>query len=143
MENTRSLQWAAVYIGLSTVAGLIGLAFVGAGVVISGRSASWLFGLAVASPRRLVLTVPSSVALIVLGVIVWKLGSTAAFYKTLVTAVEYETAGTLDTETIKSEILSVMDDRLSDMHYDIEQTRQVVNRMGSEEAAAEFEFNGD
>ena len=140
MENSRALKWAASYVALSTVALVIGLALVGVGVALAGMSLSRLVIVAQRSPLLLVRGAAPTVLLVLLGIAVWRVGAAFALFKTLGTAVEEQTAGTFDTEAVKSDILSVLDDRLSEMHQDLDQTRRVVNRLGADEAASEFDF---
>lgn len=139
MENVEALKWAAIYMGLWIVAGIVGAGIAAIGVAIGGLAT---FGAYNFTPLalRYALYPRGGAALIVLGLLVWKFGSVALFFKTVTTAQAEESAKRFDTEAIKSDILSVLDDRLSDMHNEITQTRQQVDRMGQEDAASGFEF---
>jgi len=136
MQLTEALRWTIYYRGIALVSFLIGAALAAVGVwygfvdiVLSqlpgtaGNATVDVTGLAVGT------------ALILLGFVVWQIGKTAAFYMTLTEATENQMADRLDTQTVKSEILEVLDDRLSDIHTDVETTRQQVDRLGIEDHA--------
>ena len=142
MEKTQALKWAGVYLATWIAATVVGGAIAAAGVALGGLApvglgayepASLQFG--VAYPR-------AGLAVLVLGVLAWKFGTALALIRTLTLSIESETAAQLNTETLKSDILSVLDDRLADMHQEVEETRRLVDRLGREEAASEFEFQG-
>ena len=143
MENSRALKWAAIYVALSTVALLLGLILIGVGIALAGTSGTRLMVMAQRNPTLLLRSAAPTVLLVLIGLGVWRIGTAFALVKTLGTAIEEETAAAFDTESLKSDILSVLDDRLSEMHQDLGQTRRVVNRLGSEEAASEFDFGED
>lgn len=82
-------------------------------------------------------------ALGAVGVVVWQLLGAVAFYKSLVEAVDAALADRFDPEVVKSDILSVLDERLADMKQDTQRTRRLVERLGSEDAADEFDFPED
>ncbi len=136
MQLTEALRWTVYYRGIALVSFLIGAALAAVGVwygfvdiVLSqlpgtaGNATADVTGLAVGT------------ALILLGFVVWQIGKTAAFYMTLTEATENEMADRFDTQTVKSEILEVLDDRLSDIHADVETTRQQIDRLGIEDHA--------
>jgi len=78
--------------------------------------------------------------LVLLGLLVWKAIGAVLLYRTLSTAFAAETEERLNTEAMKSDILSVLDERLADMKQDTQRTRRVIERAGSEDAADHFEF---
>lgn len=139
MENVEALKWAAIYLGLWLVAGIVGVGIAAIGVAVGGLAT---FGVYYLTPLalRYALYPRAGAAVIVLGLLLWKFGTTAVFFKAVTEANADESAKRFNTEAIKSDILSVLDDRLSDMHHEITQTRQQVDRMGSDGAASEFEF---
>ncbi|MDX1747618.1 MAG: hypothetical protein R3324_16915 [Halobacteriales archaeon] len=140
MDTKRALKWAAAEVALSTVALLVGLVLIGAGIALSGTSATQLAVMARRTPILFLRVAGPTLILVLLGLAVWRIGVAYALFWTLGTAIEEETVETFDTEAVKSDILSVLDDRLSEMHQDLDQTRRVVNRLGADEAASEFEF---
>ena len=92
-------------------------------------------------PPTVVLRIAApGLALVLLGLLGWKAATAVLHYRTLSAAFAVETAERLNTEAMKSDILSVMDERLADMKQDTLQTRRVVERVGSEEAADAFDF---
>jgi len=143
METTSSLRWALYYRILTLASFLVGVGIAAVGLWVGLYDfVAHVAGLsdayastddALAASRPLIGT-----ALVVLGGVIWQVGKTAAFYKTLTEATESQVADQFDTETVKSEILSVMDDRLSDLHADVEATRRQVDRLGQEEHAEAF-----
>lgn len=148
MQLTTSLRWALYYRGLALLSFLVGAAVAAAGVwiglydvlvaLVDVAAGGGDLGDAMASSRPIV-----GGALIVLGFAVWQVGKTAAFYKTLTEATESEMADRFDTQTVKSEILSALDDQLSDLHADVETTRRQVSRMSRDEHADELTIDDE
>ena len=79
-------------------------------------------------------------ALAFVGVLLWKVTGAVVRYRTLTATTAAETAAQLNTEAMKSDILSVLDERLADMKQDTQRTRRLAERLGSEDAADEFDF---
>jgi len=143
MRTSKALKWAGVYLGLWLVATAVAGGVVVAGLALDGLSA---VGLGAATPEALEGGTASptvGLALIVAGGLVWQFGTALAGFRTAVTAIEAETARHFDAETMKSDILTVIDDRLADMHQDVSQTRRMVNRMSRENAADQLDFEFD
>lgn len=145
MENTQALKWAGVYFGLWLLATVLGLAVVAlgmalGGVAVAGRGAYFAF---TPSALQLYYIPRGGAVVIVLGLLLWKFGSAAAFIKATTTAFETQTERRLNTEALKSDILSVIDDRLSDVQGEVNQVRQVVDRLNRDDAASDFEFGDD
>lgn len=139
MENAKALRWAAVYLGLWVLAGVVGLAIAGVGLWIGALSGTGLSSYAPVAPTGPRYPVAGRV-LAVLGLLVWKFGSAAGFLETVTDAFGAETERQLDTEGVKSEVLRVLDDRLSEMHREVTRTRRLVDRLGRDDDAPEFEF---
>lgn len=142
MSDADATKAAALYAVAWTVSAAIGAAIVGLG------AARWLlpaYGryLGGAPPAVVLRVAGPGIVLVLLGLFLWKLGGTIARYRTLGPTVAADTAERLDTEAMKSDILSVIDERLADMKQDTQRTRRVVERESSEEAADEFEFPGN
>lgn len=140
MDAKRTLRWAGYYFVLSTTAALVGFAIVGIGVALGLTTAYGMYTDGAATGAILRTAAPGLVVAL-LGVVVWRVGTAAAFYKTLTGAVDDELGQRFDSERVKSEILSVLDERLSDMQFEIEQTRRKIDDANREEAASDFEFN--
>lgn len=136
MKLTEALRWTIYYRGIALFSFLLGIGLAGAGIwfgfvdlvlnQVPGQSGSGSIEM-----TNIVL----GSLLILFGFVVWQIGKTAAFYMTLTEATESEMADRFDTQTVKSEILDVLDDRLADIHDDVETTRQQVNRLGIDEHA--------
>lgn len=140
MDKKQSLRWAGYYLALSTLSAVVGLVFVGAAVVLSLDVAYLMYresGLTMAVLE----TAAPGLASVVVGFLLWKLGKAAAFYKTMTGAVDEQMETQFDSEKVKSDILAVLDDRLSDMQYEVERTRQSVEEMERKEKASEFQFD--
>jgi len=141
MSDVEPTKTAAIYALAWTVSAAVGAVLAGAGVVYWVLPAySWYLR---GQPPAVVLRIAApGLALLVVGAFAWKLGSTLARYRTLGPTVAADTAERLDTEAMKSDILSVMDERLADLKQDTQQTRRVVERERRDEAADQFEFSG-
>ena len=143
MRTSTALKWAGVYLGLWIVTTAIAGGLLVAGLALDGLSAA---GLGTYTPDTFSGGTESPIAgfaLLVVGVLLWQFGTAVAGFKTAVSAVEEETAKHFDAESMKSEILGVLDDRLADMHQDISQTRRLVNRMSRESQADQLDFDFD
>ena len=140
MQTSRALKWAGVYLGLWLVAAAVAGGLVAAGLALDGLSA---VGLGSYTPDGFQGGTDSPTAglvLIAVGGVVWQFGTAVAGFKTAVSAVEEETARHFDPESMKSDILGVLDDRLADMHQDTSQIRRLVNRMSRESQADQLDF---
>lgn len=139
MENTYTLKWGGYYFILSVFITLVAIGIIGAGIAIGGLrpleyysyTPGWL---------RLAFYPRAGLGLIVLGILVWWGGTSIALFHTLVEAIGARIADRFDVEVLKSDVLSVLDDRLADIHQETTQTRRLVNRASREDAASEFEF---
>lgn len=142
MQPTQAVSVTVLYLAKWLVATVVGGAIAVVGVAVGGLEP---IGLAASTPVALEITSAYpwvGLAVIVLGGLVWKFGTALALVGAVGAVVEAETAATLNTEAMKSEILSVMDDRLADIYQEIEETHRLVDRMNREDAASEFEFSG-
>ncbi|MFB6354279.1 MAG: hypothetical protein ABEJ92_09355 [Halobacteriales archaeon] len=137
MDYAETLRWAGVYLGLWLLAAVVGGAVVVAGVALGGLAALGAyqqtpFALRVAYYPR------GGLAVIGLGLVVFKVGSTGALLHVVVSATEARLPSAVDTEGMKSDILSVLDERLAEMHGDL----RAVRRAGTDRAGdvEDFEF---
>lgn len=143
MDAKRALQWSGYYFVLSTVFAAVGLVFVGAGAVVGVEPAIDAYR-ADASTTAVLRTGALGLVLVLFGLGVWRLGKAWAFYRTLTAAVEEELSETFDTEHVKSDILSVLDDRLADMQRDVKGVHSdvaAVRESLGEPAEADYEFD--
>lgn len=138
MEYAETLKWAGVYLGLWLLAGLLGGIVVVAGIALGGLAGVGAYQLTPFS-LRLTLYPTAGLVVILLGLVVFKIGSTAALVHVVVSATESRLPEALDTEGIKSDILSVLDGRLAEMHDDLRETRRFVSG-GSDTDNDGFEF---
>lgn len=142
MENVEALKWAGLYTVLALVVTIIALGIAGIGVALGGLRTIGMFGYEWLA-RSVGIYPRGGLILIVIGVIAWWFGIAASFFKTVVEAIEAQTAETMDTEAMKSDILAVLDDRLADMQQEVNETRRLVDRLSRDDAASEFEFSDD
>jgi hypothetical protein len=121
MDGSDALKWTAIYRGTAWLCAALGGAIAGVPLYLYGTTGVgldlWLDKLG----NQPALLVP-----VVVGVVVWQVGTTAAHYKTMVEAVDAELADRFDPELVKSDILSVLDERLAEMQTQLEGTRRAV-----------------
>ncbi|MEE6211286.1 hypothetical protein U3A55_14155 [Salarchaeum sp. III] len=123
MDAKRALAWAGKYFALTSLFAVVGFALVAAGgyygftegYAVYESTDSYASSLTAGAPGLLVA---------VLGLLLYRFGKAWALFKTLTAATEEEVGETFDTEHVKSDIVAVLDDRLTDMQHDI----QSVNR---------------
>lgn len=135
MDWKRSLTWAGKYFLITSGLALVGVGLIGVGLYVAWtQGAGNLYGLGIPGP-----TAGSYLGLvpIILGVAIWRAGKSWALYMTLTGAMEEQLAETYDTEHIKSDIVSVLDDRLSDMQHDLQSVNRELRKLKESE---EFEF---
>ena len=139
MDARRSLRWAVYYVILAGVATLVGGGLVGAGFVLGlGTAIEQVSdGAALSSVAG---TAAPGLAVALLGVLVWAVGTVTAFVRVFTAAVEEQMRERFDSEKVKSEILSVLDDRLAEMEQDMSETRRKISELKREETAEEFQF---
>lgn len=142
MDDGAAVRYAAVYLGISIIAGAVGLAVAAGGVAIGGLAAVDLYREGW-GPLVVLRTAGPGLALIGLGVLIWWFGNAVAVYKTFTAAVDATIADRLDTEALKSDVLAVLDERLAEMHQEVSQTRRLVDRLSREESTDEFDFDDD
>ncbi|MFB6119845.1 MAG: hypothetical protein ABEJ68_01865 [Halobacteriaceae archaeon] len=137
MDGSRPLYWSGLYTLAWSLAAAIGLALLGGG---------YFLGIDVAidmvqdgEPLRDVLeTAAPGLAVAFLGLVVWRAVSAWAKYRTLIPAIRADLAETYDNERVKSEILSVLDERLSDMQQDLQGVQREL-RAGEDDTDFEFD----
>ena len=142
MDDGEAARYAGIYLGLSIVTGLVGVAIAGAGVYLGGLEALGMYR-AGRAPTAVLRATGPGLALVVAGVLVWWFGNAFAVYKTLTAAIETSVDERLNTEAMKSDILSVLDERLSEMHQELSQTRRAVDRGAGGDAAGGIDFEDE
>jgi hypothetical protein len=146
MDAKRAFRWSGYYFLLTTLAAAVGLAIVGAGAafgVVEGYE-TYQANQDVAAAAT---TAAPGLVIAVVGIAIWRFGKAWAFYKTLTGATEEQLADTYDTEHVKADILSVLDDRLADMQQDVQSMNRSIRDLEREESAEAggdggFEFDG-
>jgi uncharacterized membrane protein len=139
MDASRSLRWAVYYVVLAGIATAVGGALVGGGVVLGIADGYGQLADGAALTTALGTAAPGLV-LALLGVIVWAVGSVTAFVRVFTAAVEEQMRERFDSEKVKSEILSVLDERLTEVEHDVSETRRQMSELKREETADEFQF---
>lgn len=137
MNRTDALRWAGRYFLWKALFVVLGGVLAAAGTAYAGYPA--YLALRYGQPLPGTTTLVLGGLLVLLGLAVWQVGTVWAFYRTLTGAVAAEVSETYDTEKMKSDILSVLDDRLADLQSDI----NAVNRNLQEVTRPEEEFNYD
>lgn len=140
MDSKRSAVHAGKYFLLTSLFALVGLAFIAAGAALGGAEA-WETYNATESATQALAAAWLGIILAAIGLLVYRLGKAWALYKTLTDATEEALEDTYDTQRVKSDIVSVLDDRLSDMQTDLQSVNRELRKLRGDE---QFEFgNGD
>lgn len=142
MEYKQTVKWGTIFFVALLLLTVVSAAIATLGVSIGGLR---LVGYYYSTPEwlRLWFYPRAGFGVIVLGGIFWCYGATLLFYYTFAILVQEQTSGQLDTETLKSDILAVLDDRLADMHQETTQTRRLIDRISREDAASDFDFDDE
>jgi hypothetical protein len=125
MNLIRSASWALYNRFLSTLGFVLGLAIAGAGVWFWGIPA----GEAVldgASPQSVATQAAIGSLAVSAGFYVWRLGSSVAFYRTVIGATERRIKKHSGTAQVKADLMQQFDDRFDELRSDLEATRQAV-----------------
>jgi hypothetical protein len=132
MKLKSALRWTAIYRAVTLTSGVVMLAMVGASLYLGldDTVRTLVYG----NPwslRGQIGRVAAQVLLVVVGFVQWQLLTTVAYFKTLTEATEEQMAERFDSEKVKSEVLSVLDDRLAEMQTELERTRKQVEDLDS------------
>lgn len=133
MDYAETLRWTGVYLGLWLLAVIVGGAVVAAGVALGGLAALGAYD-QTPFALRVAYYPQGGLAVMALGLLIAKFGSAAALLHVLVNATEARLETALATEEMKSDILSVLDERLAEMHDDLRAIRR-----GSRSSAGDVE----
>jgi hypothetical protein len=127
MNVKSALRWAAIYRAIVWGTGLLPLGVAaGAMYVVQRNRIPRGSGEAIG-----IATTPYFIVPVLLALVVWQFVETVAFYKTVTEATDEQMAERFDSEKVKSEILSVLDDRLAEMQTELERTRKQVDDLDS------------
>ncbi|WP_336034730.1 hypothetical protein [Halobacterium yunchengense] len=127
MDAKRAAVHSAKYFLATTLFALIALGFVAAGAYLSRPA------LEAETTSALLTALAPGVALAVVGVAVYRFGQSWALYKTLTAAHEEALADTFDTQRVKSDIVSLVDDRLSDMQTELQSANRELRKLREDE----------
>jgi hypothetical protein len=134
MDAKRSAVHASKYFLITSLFAVIGLSVIGAGAYLAQPA------LDTSSPGELVSAALPGLAVAAVGIAIYRLGKAWALYKTLTAAHEEALADTFDTQHVKSDIVSVLDDRLSDMQNDLQSVNREVRKLKEDD---QFDFSPD
>lgn len=133
MDAKRATVHSGKYFLITTLFALVGLGFVAAGAVLSQPA------LETETPSALISALVPGIALATVGLLVYRFGKGWALYKTLTAAHEEALADTFDTQRVKSDIVSVVDERLSDMQTDLQSVNRELRKIREDDA---YDFSG-
>ena len=139
MDASSSLRWAVYFVALAGVATLLGAGLLGVGVVL-GLGAAYDQLASGATLGTAAATAAPGLVVVFLGTLAWAVGVAAAFFKVVTEATEAQMRERFDGERVKSDILSVLDERLSEVEHDAAETRRQVAEMKRDDSAEGFEF---
>ncbi|AHG03163.1 hypothetical protein HALDL1_05830 [Halobacterium sp. DL1] len=131
MDTKRSAVHAGKYFLLTTLFAVLGLAFIAGGAFLSRGAVD------AGTTSELVSAAVPGIALAVVGVLLYRFGEAWALYKTLTAAHEEALADTFDTQHVKSDIVSVLDERLSDMQTDLQSVNRELRKLKEDD---QFQF---
>ena len=139
MNPKRSAVHAGKYFLLTSLFALVALAFIGGGAALGGAEA-WETYNATESVTQALAAAWLGIVLAVIGILVYRFGKAWALYKTLTDATEEALEDTYDTQRVKSDIVSVLDDRLSDMQNDLQSVNRELRKLRDDD---QFQFGND
>jgi hypothetical protein len=133
MDTKRSAVHAGKYFAVTTLFAVVGLALVTVGAILSEPA------LDTETTSGLVSAILPGAALAIVGIVIYRFGKAWALYKTLTAAHEEALADTFDTQRVKSDIVSVLDDRLADMQTDLQSVNRELRKLKEDD---QFDFGG-
>ncbi len=136
MDAKRAVRYAGKYALLKS----LGVLLAAVPVAIGGYNAYHFYNAADAV-SDFGLAFYGSLALALVGLALWQFLTAWAFYTTLTDAISDDVADTYDTEKVKSDILSVLDNRLSDVQNDIQSVNRSVQDVTRPDEEFSFEEN--
>lgn len=128
MNLIDALKWTVVHRAIGTAAFAAGFLLFAVGMVAGFGGAVEAFLNDPFDPRAAA-EAADPTALVVMaavGFVVWQFGKTFALYATLPRATAERSAGSVDANKIRSEVLDALDGRLAEMESELEATRRAV-----------------
>ncbi|MFB6110954.1 MAG: hypothetical protein ABEJ35_00295 [Halobacteriaceae archaeon] len=123
MESRRLLRWASEFVLWATVTTVASLAVVWIGLDLGAMAVVETYQRTGDISSTVVVDAVPGPAVVAAGVLLWGLGVSAGLFRTFVGALTEALADTYDTQQVKSEILAVLDDRLSTLERQLESSR--------------------
>jgi hypothetical protein len=134
MDAKRSAVHAGKYFLITSLFAVVGLGVIGAGAYLAQPA------LDTDTPGALLSAALPGLVVAVVGIAIYRFGKAWALYKTLTAAHEEALADTFDTQHVKSDIVSVLDDRLSEMQNDLQSVNREVRKLKEDD---QFDFSPD
>jgi hypothetical protein len=133
MDEQRTLYWSALYAVAWLVGALVAVALVAVGYRYLGIDVALdNYRTGESTLRTAAGTAAPGVLVALLGVVAWRFITSWALFRTLVPATRDALSETYDTERVKSEVLTVLDERLSEMQQDIQSVERAARSSGEE-----------
>jgi hypothetical protein len=133
MDEKRTLYWSTLHAVAWLVGALVAVALVGVGYRYLGIDVAWdNYRAGESTFRTAARTAAPGVVVAALGIAVWRAVASWALFRTLVPATRDALSETYDTERVKSEVLTVLDERLSEMQQDIQSVERAARSSGEE-----------
>ncbi|GAA0653467.1 hypothetical protein [Salarchaeum japonicum] len=132
MDAKRAFVWAGKYFALTSLFAVVGFALIAVGGYYGLQEGFAAYESTESYTSSLAAGAPGFVVALV-GLVVYRLGKAWAFFKTLTAATEEEVGETFDTEHVKSDIVAVLDDRLSDMQHDLQSVNRELRDLKTED----------
>ncbi|MFB6186758.1 MAG: hypothetical protein ABEI86_07835 [Halobacteriaceae archaeon] len=139
MDTLRAMRWAVYYFIGSSIALLIGVVFVVLGWEFWLHSAVNTY-LQTGTVNTALRSAIPGIILSLIGFAIWRFGKWLVFYKTLTGAIKEDLTDEFDTEHVKSDIMSLLDSRLSDMQDEIRKSNRNTSQRQSQHDD-DFELN--
>lgn len=124
MHPKRSILWAALYAVVASVATIVGIAIVATGLAIGGQEVYDTYQATGDVTSAVLIDAAPGLLVVLVGIVVWRLGTGLALFVTIPGALKEELSETYDNEQVKSEILTVLDDRLAEMEREVQGLRR-------------------
>jgi len=134
MDAKRAAVHAGKYFLFTSAFAVVGLALVGGGVALGGLEAWDILSANSNATGEALSAAAPGIALAVLGLLVYRFGKAWSLYKTLTAANEDALSETFDTQRVKSDIVSVLDDRLADMQNDLQSVNRELRKLKDDDA---------
>jgi hypothetical protein len=133
MDAKRSAVHAGKYFFATTLLAVVALGIIAYGATLAEPAID------TDSPAAFVDAVIPGLAVAAVGIALYRFGKSWALYKTLTSAHEEALADTFDTQRVKSDIVSVVDDRIADMQTEIQSVNREVRKLRDDD---QFDFGG-